>query len=275
MGSDSSAFNRFLIGQTHCSRWRKSRRGFLYNMFMPHRGLRVLVMDDDFYARKWNTALVMRDPRSTVIGEAASPNELVKLLGKEDSVHTVIVDVEYSEEKTPLADLLIQIQRDYPTTSIVCLSQYSQPDHLQTALDSKVCAFLVKREVSMALVPAILNAHFNQGIAVTPTVSALIEQHHTHLLKTIHTIPIWKPNPRLTPQVMHSFWLRVFFGMRASLAAEEMGVETATVERYVNQAYSVLPDEWADDSYLFDVDLDSLSPEDQAFVWFTLPPRAE
>ena len=36
-----------------------------------------------------------------------------------------------------------------------------------------------------------------------------------------------------------------------------------------------LTDGWADESYLFDVDFESLSPEDQAFVWFTLPPREE
>lgn len=241
---------------------------------MPHRGLRVLVMDDDFYAQKWNTALVMRDPRSTVVGEADSPSELLNLLNSEDTVHAVIVDVEYGKERIPLPVLLGHIKSDFPTTSIVCLSQYSHSDHLQVALESKVSAFLLKREVSMALVPAMLNAHFNDGMAVTPTVAAEIEIDHTHLLKTIHTIPVWAPNPRLTPQVMRSFWLRVFFGMRASLAAEEMGVETATVERYVNQAYSVLPDDWADDEYLFGVDLEKLSPEDQAFVWFTLPPRS-
>ena len=242
---------------------------------MPHRGLRVLVMDDDFYARKWNTALVMRDPRSTVVGEASSPGELLSLLQNEDTVHTVIVDVEYSQDKKPLSELLIEIQADFPSVSIVCLSQYCEPEHLKIALEAKVSAFLVKREVSMALVPAILNAHSGDGIAVTPTVAAEIETSYTHLLKTIHTIPIWEHNPRLTPQVMRSFWLRVFFGMRASLAAEEMGVETATVERYVNQAYSVLPDAWADDEYLFDVNLDTLSAEDQAFVWFTLPPRSK
>lgn len=232
-------------------------------------------MDDDFYAQKWNTALVMRDPRSTVIGEADSPIELLNLLKSEDTVHAVIVDVEYSKDRIPLPDLLGQIKSDFPSTTVVCLSQYSHSDHLQVALDAQVCAFLVKREVSMAMVPAMLNAHFSDGIAVTPSVAAEIETNYTHLLKTIHTIPVWEPNPRLTPQVMRSFWLRVFFGMRASLAAEEMGVETATVERYVNQAYSVLPDDWADDDYLFDVDLDKLSPEDQAFVWFTLPPRSK
>ena len=90
-----------------------------------------------------------------------------------------------------------------------------------------------------------------------------------------HILPAWQPNPRLTPQIIKSFWLRVFFGMRASLAADELFVETATIERYVNQAYKILTDGWADESYLFDVDFSQLSPEDQAFVWFTLPPRQE
>ena len=35
-----------------------------------HPPLKVALMDDDFYALKWNTALLMRDPRTTVTIEA-------------------------------------------------------------------------------------------------------------------------------------------------------------------------------------------------------------
>jgi hypothetical protein len=121
----------------------------------------------------------------------------------------------------------------------------------------------------MAIIPAIiksLNSHF----LITPSLESQIYKDHKG---TCEIFPVWLPNPKLTPQIMKAFWLRVFFGMRAAFAAEELFVAKGTVERYINQAYRILPDMWGDDSYMDDIDLDSLSPEDQAFVWFTLPPR--
>jgi hypothetical protein len=124
----------------------------------------------------------------------------------------------------------------------------------------------------MAIVPAIMKAAL-EGLVLTPTIQSSLENDSSHKYEAAFVIPTWKPNPNLTPQIIKSFWLRVFFGMRASLAAEELYLETATVERYINQAYKILPDGWGDDKYLFDVDFTQLSAEDQAFVWFTLPPR--
>jgi len=234
--------------------------------------LRVAVLDDDFYALKWNTAIIMRDPRTTVIIEAETPTGLLKQLKKEDRTHVVVVDVEYGEEFAPLDELLTSVKKLAPDAVIVCTSQYGEMETVKTALEHNVQGFLIKSEVRMAIVPAIIKATIN-GLVVSPGIAVSLEISSSLVGSEVHILPKWSPNPRLTPQIIKSFWLRVFFGMRASLAANELYLETATVERYINQAYKVLTDGWADESYLFDVDLTALSPEDQAFVWFTLPPR--
>lgn len=236
--------------------------------------LRVALMDDDFYALKWNTALIMRDPRTTVISEAETPEELMEHLKEEDRTHVVIVDVEYGVEHTPLEKLLPEINDLVPEAVVVCASQYGEADTVHTAIQFGVQGFLMKSEVRMAIVPAIMKATLN-GLVVSPSIAKTLRKAPVVGQPKLHVFPEWKPNPRLTPQIIKSFWLRVFFGMRASLAAEELYLETATVERYINQAYKVLTDGWADESYLFDVDFSTLSPEDQAFVWFTLPPRKQ
>jgi DNA-binding NarL/FixJ family response regulator len=234
--------------------------------------LRVAVLDDDFYALKWNTALIMRDPRTTVIIEAETPTELLEQLRGEDRTHVVVVDVEYGGEYPPLGELLTSIKKLAPDAIIVCASQYGEAATVKVALEHNVQSFLIKSEVRMAIVPAIMKATMN-SLVVSPGIAASLDISSSLVGSEIHIFPAWSPNPRLTPQIIKSFWLRVFFGMRASLVAEELYLETATVERYINQAYKVLTDGWADESYLFDVDLTALSPEDQAFVWFTLPPR--
>jgi DNA-binding NarL/FixJ family response regulator len=234
--------------------------------------LRVAVLDDDFYALKWNTALIMRDPRTTVVTEAETPDELLDLLRKEERIHVVVVDVEYGEEFPPLDELLTSIKKRSPNAVIVCLSQYGEAEAIQSAITHGVQGYLIKSEVRMAIVPAIMKATMN-GLVISPGIADSFGKSPPLGEPEIHVLPEWSPNPRLTPQIIKSFWLRVFFGMRASLAADELYLETATVERYINQAYKVLTDGWADESYLFDVDFSTLSPEDQAFVWFTLPPR--
>jgi len=182
------------------------------------------------------------------------------------------VDVEYAATRLPVAEMLASIREHAPDAVIVCNSQYGERDTIQTAMNFGVKGFLLKNEVRMEIVSAISYA-VHVGLIVSPTVFDLLPREYNYGPNQAHILPVWKPNPRLTPQIIKSFWLRVFFGMRASLAADELFVETATVERYVNQAYKVLTDGWADESYLFDVDFSELSPEDQAFVWFTLPPR--
>lgn len=236
-------------------------------MMKVQRPLRVALMDDDFHSLKWNTALCMRDPRTTVVAETESVDALAAELARE-SADVVVVDVEYAPEHPNLAEVLKTVRAAAPDAALVCLSQYGGREMAAEALRHGARGILLKRDIRMALVSALATAH-REPLVVTPGILP-------HLAgKKAHIIPVWKPNPGLTPQIMKSFWLRVFFGMRASLAAEELYVETATVERYVNQAYKILPDHWADDAYLYDVDLNALSAEDQAFLWFTLPPRGD
>lgn len=229
------------------------------------RPLRVALMDDDFHSLKWNTALCMRDPRTTVVAETESPAALLAELEKEPA-DVVVVDAEFSPDHGGLAELLEAVRTATPEAALVCLSQYGQPEMVQAARAHGARGILLKGEIRMALVSALATSH-KLPLVVTPGIVPHLNGEAPHV------IPIWQPNPGLTPQIMKSFWLRVFFGMRASLAAEELYVETATVERYVNQAYKILPDHWAEDSYLAEINLSLLSPEDQAFLWFTLPPR--
>lgn len=239
-----------------------------------HLPLKVALMDDDFYALKWNTSLVMRDPRTTVILESDTPRHLLEGIHSEGQPDIVIVDVEYEASRMPVAEMLTAIREEAPEAVIICNSQYGEREVIETAMQHNVRGFLLKNEVRMAMVSAISYAAYT-GLVVTPQIFTLLPSEYTFGPKRAHVVPLWQPNPRLTPQIIKSFWLRVFFGMRASLAADELYVETATVERYINQAYKVLTDGWADESYLFDVDFSTLSPEDQAFVWFTLPPKQD
>lgn len=234
----------------------------------------IALLDDDFYALKWNTALAMRDPRTTITVEAETPKQLIAQIKKKSPPDVILVDVEYAPDRIPLDDLFGMIHEKAPHAVVVCTSQYGDAACIANAMDHGVRGFLLKQEVRMSIVPAVIHAVVN-GLVVSPSIFAKLPNEYTFGKLQAHVFPVWRPNPRLTPQIIKSFWLRVFFGMRASLAAEELFVETTTIERYVNQAYKILSDGWADETYMFGVDMSGLSPEDRAFVWFTLPPRKD
>jgi DNA-binding NarL/FixJ family response regulator len=209
----------------------------------------IALLDDDFYALKWNTALGMRDPRTTITVEAETPRQLVTQIKKKSPPDVVLVDVEYAPDRIPLDELLGMIAEKAPEAAIVCTSQYGDEEVIATAMQHGVKGFLLKQEVRMSIVPAVIHAAVN-GLVVTPSIFDKLPNEYTFGKLQAHVFPVWEPNPRLTPQIIKSFWLRVFFGMRASLAAEELFVETTTIERYINQAYKILSDGWADETYM-------------------------
>ncbi len=233
--------------------------------------IRVAIFDDDYYALKWNTALVMRDPRTTVVIETQSSNELLDLIEETGDVDVILVDAEYENPDLPFESLVTKIKlNDHP--KVICFSQYGRRENILTAFKLDVDGYLIKDDVRMAIVPGIMKCYLDKKI-ITPKVEGIINESFPELLSKFEVIPKWVPNPKITPQILIAFWMRVFFGMRSPLVAEEMGVAKGTIDRYVNLAYDILPSDLVDEEYLFGLDIEKFSAEDRAFLWFTLPPN--
>ena len=232
--------------------------------------LRIAIFDNDYYALKWNTALVMRDPRTTVVIETLNAGDLIQQMDEVDAIDIVVLDMEYNDEKWPLPLLLNEIKSKYQA-KIICLSQYGNQKILWTAIETGVDSFLIKDDVRMSIVPALMKCMFTKHV-ISPSIKELIRDLSTEIWGEYSVIPKWIPNPEMTPQILTAFWMRVFFGMRSPIVAEEMGVANGTVDRYVNLAYGILPNNLGDEDYLFGLDLDKYSAEDRAFLLFTLPP---
>jgi len=229
-------------------------------------------MDDDFFALKWNAALIMRDPRTTLSIEADSPRALLTALRTTKKIDVFLIDTEYHPPSPPLPDLIDEINALITNPIIICLSEYVDEALISNAFKLNIKGYLIKNEIKMAIVPALVKASMRKKV-ITPSVSAFIREHSKSNLDEYEIIPVWKPNPKLKPTLLKCFWLRVFFGMHSVMVAKELGVEMSTVDKYMNLAYKILPSEWANSTYLNDFNLDELSAEDQAFIWFTLPPN--
>ena len=234
--------------------------------------IRVILMDDDYYALKWNTALVMRDPRTTVIAESSAPSDLLDKLNGVLIADVLILDVEYWPSEPSIANMITEVKEKLPHASIICLSQYGYPKTVQAVIEGGADGFLVKNEIQMAIVPGIIKS-LKCDFVYTPSIKEELRNNRKFNSMESHEIKRWIPNPRLSPQLLQCFWLRVFFGMSTSVTAKEMGITVETVKDYVKRAYGAIEEPWGDKNYLFGVDITKLSPQDKAFILFSLPPE--
>lgn len=234
--------------------------------------LSVAQMNDDPSSLKWYGSIISRHIGTILEIECGTPECLLDQLSKKCHLDAIIIDAEYQSLDLPLGILIAQLAATFPDTAILTLSLYGDRETIDQAINNGARGFLLKKEIGMAIVAAVTMAC--RGYFVfTPSVEQILRAANGGLPLRAKKIRRWRPNPRLTPRVAEAFNHRVLHGMRAPLAAEEMGVEPETVERYVNQAYRIVEDIWADDKTLQGLDMDSISPEDRAFHWYTLPPR--
>lgn len=243
---------------------------------MPaHRNIfNVIVMDDDNFALLWIYYLLSRDPRTRVL---AVYKDAVELLGALQGViypDAILIDAEYRPDRPQLADLIDEVANIQTAGRIVCLSQYGSSELVRAAIRAGASGFLIKNEIGLALASAVTLACQGDFVATPGTVEAaqaeLLPGH-----ARIRCLPRWSPNPEFTPQLFISFCLRVLFGMRAQISADEIGVKPGTVEKYVFLAYQKLSSRQPDEIYLGGVDIDELPAEERAFLLYTIPPQQE
>ncbi len=234
--------------------------------------IRVGLMDDDFFALKWNAGLLARDLRTEVLFESESPKELLRALRSCEDIETLLLDVEYNFIEPPLPDLIQSINRIHPQLAIVCLSQYGDPEHIHAAITTGARGFLLKRDIRMEIGSALVQA-LQVDFLITPGVLPLIKQDFARFASRAALINPWSPNPGLTPKLNRVFTLKILYGMSAPLAAQEIHLAPSTVEKYIRYAYQKLSTQWGDEQYLAGINLDDQPPEVRAFHRFNLPPK--
>jgi len=234
--------------------------------------IQVGLMDDDFCALKWNAELLTRDLRTTVRFEAEKPSDLLRAVKSHKDINVILLDVEYNIAELHLSELIESIKSIRQQLAIVCLSQYGELEHLHAAITSGSRGFLLKSEVRMAIVSAIVQA-LQVNFLVTPGVLSVLQRDGRQITGQLSRINAWSPNPNLTPKLQQILTLKILYGMSSPQVAQEIHLAPATVEKYVQYAYQKLSIQWGDDGYLAGLEIDTLPPEVKAFHRYNLPPR--
>lgn len=231
----------------------------------------VGIMDDDFFALKWNASLIMRDIRTTVCFDVETPAELIDKVYQDPRVDLILLDVEYQPQRPELSKLITLLINSPVKPVVVCLSQYGGQYEFITAVQNGARGFLIKNEVRMEICSAVIQA-MDSCFLITPGVKKLVKMLPRELQDEVTIISSWVPHPCLTSQLQRVFTLKVLYGMSATLTAQKMHLMPGTVEKYMQYIYQKLGMKWGNEKYLAIPELEKYSPEVQAFHRYNLPP---
>jgi two-component system response regulator NreC len=113
---------------------------------------RILLVDDHTVVRQGLRALLEDEPDFTVVGEAGSGLEAIRLVNK---LQPEILVLDIMMEDISGIEVARQVRENFPRMAIVILSMYGDKGHVLEALQSGAQAYLVKKSAASELVQAV------------------------------------------------------------------------------------------------------------------------
>jgi DNA-binding NarL/FixJ family response regulator len=227
--------------------------------------LKVFVFETDYYALQQINSYLAWDRRTRVKYLAETVAQLWQGLDRAPQAEApdiLVLAVDELGGAQPLQALLTRMRQQHPRTQVVCLSQHTDSEMIQTAAAPGARAFLLKGEVRLRLARALVFAR-DHDFTVTPAVAKACKGLFDPRIMHAAILPENKDVPELTERVRQAILLCVVEGMPAALAADEMGISPHTLRGYIKEGYRIL--ETHDDATY----PAEMTPQERAFLRFT------
>jgi two-component system response regulator NreC len=112
----------------------------------------ILLVDDHAVVRQGLKALLEDEPDFTVVGEADSGLEAIRLV---NALQPEVLVLDIMMEDISGIEVARQVRKNFPRMAIVVLSMYGDKEHVLEALQSGAQAYLVKKSAASELVQAV------------------------------------------------------------------------------------------------------------------------
>jgi DNA-binding NarL/FixJ family response regulator len=188
----------------------------------------VLLVDDHNIVRQGLKALLLAEGDFTIIAEAQSGREAVRLA---EQLRPEVVIMDLAMPLLNGAEATRQLLKAVPTTRVVVLSSYGDDEHIQQAIGAGAAAYLLKETAATDLVKAIRevkkgNAYFSPQIALR-----LRDQTCKPVEPVAAAAPPPPPAPDLTSREVEVLQL-IAEGFANKQIAGELGLSVKTVEKH-------------------------------------------
>ena len=229
-----------------------------------HINLKVLVIDTDFYALRALNSYLAWDRRTRVVALAndlAQAWDFLAHVAPPEYPDVIVLDMDASENPDSLHDMVIRLRQRIGNPVVLCLARRPDPAWTAAAFAAGAQGVLLRNEVRLHLVGAILYARAHL-FTVTPSIRARADADAVWLSHA-ELLPGEREFPTMSERIRQALWLCVIEGMPAQLAADEMGISPHTLRSYIKQGYRIL-EMYDDAEYPAD-----MGPLERAFLRFT------
>ncbi len=217
-------------------------------MSLPVPDIRVLIVEDDPFARDMMSMLIIRDWRTRLVGDVGTLDELEKTLEQaynnlDKRIDVILLDTEVPNEPHWSFHLIELIQRGDAQPLIVYTGTQPNLDVLKYALEKgitkRVSGYIIKSDIMYALASAIARAYEGYWI-MTPRVGRLINSEHLAVPNKSWVMDGTYTLMNFSEREKQIARLAVLFNLSRKDIADETHLTPAYVGGVVSQIYSIL-----------------------------------
>ena len=108
--------------------------------------IRVIIVEDDFYARDAMAQRVQRDPDMRVVGEPESVEQALQALAADPSPQVMLVDLDFPGAPEQGLQLVEQARQKSRSLVILCLTLEPHAAMIQRLVQAEVDGIVLKNE---------------------------------------------------------------------------------------------------------------------------------
>jgi two-component system, NarL family, nitrate/nitrite response regulator NarL len=189
--------------------------------------VRILVVDDHTLFRRGLTALLARDPRIEVVGDAADAGEALRR-ARELAPDVILLDNHLPGVNG--VDALPGLREAAPSARILMLTVSEDAQDLAAALRGGACGYLLKTIEGDALVAAIIRAMRGESVVADEMTGKLVEAYRDAAAPPAAPAPVVPASPleQLSPREQE-----ILRGIARGASNKEIGRDLGIAETTV------------------------------------------
>lgn len=199
--------------------------------------IRVIIVEDDFYARDSMAQRVQRDPDMRVVSELEHMEQMLAQLTVELPPHLMLIDLDFPgapDKGLRMVEAAREISHDL---LILCLTLEPTTAMMQRLVGARVDGIMLKNECRDGLMLAIEGCVAGD-LVITPGIASLLSENVLH--RPARLVPDVGLPDEMSPRLRSVAYMRYVRGLTPDQIAEELVLSPNTVDGYLREVKAML-----------------------------------